>query len=445
MAHFRVGELDGVSLEMDKWKIILENAGHDVYYVAGTLGSSDGYKIPELGLDYEPSLKIFKNAFIELSDYETAYDFKKEIQLIVEKTKLKLQKFIDRHKIEFIIPNNIFSLPLNISATIALYQVIDSNRLHGVSHNHDFYWESRKYNPTIPLIQQYLDHLFPPVDLPLLKHVVINRLAQKQLKERKNIESTVVPNVFYFSEPPWKIDNFNRDLREKIGVGENDILVLQATRVVKRKGIELAIDLIHELNKPKNLSKLREKPLYNGRQFNNKIIFILPNLIEDTDYAEKLETKLRKFKIKYSFCNEYFASERTSTPRKRYSLWDSYVHADLVTYPSLHEGWGNQFLEAVKAKLPIILYEYDVYKSDIGCEGFKTISFGSNIVDKDKDGLVSVSSEIMERAAEETIRVLTEPIFREKMVEQNFQVGLEKFSLRALAKYIQPLIPSSLS
>ena len=98
----------------------------------------------------------------------------------------------------------------------------------------------------------------------------------------------------------------------------------------------------------------------------------------------------------------------------------------------------------MKAKLPIILFEYDVYKSDIGCEGFKTISFGSDIVDIDEDGLVSVAPEIMQNAVDETIKALTEPAFREKIVEQNFQIGLEKFSLKALSKYILPLISSSL-
>ena len=31
MTHFRVGETDGVSLEMDKWKTVLERNGHTVF------------------------------------------------------------------------------------------------------------------------------------------------------------------------------------------------------------------------------------------------------------------------------------------------------------------------------------------------------------------------------------------------------------------------------
>ncbi len=442
MVHFRVGELDGVSLEMDKWKTVLQKAGHEVFYAAETVGSTDGYQIPEIGLNYQPSLKIRKNAFDKFSDYESELDFKEEIQKCVDKTMIKLQKFIDTYEINYIIPNNMFSLPLNLPATIALYRVIKNNNLHGVSHNHDFYWERDWCKPTRRFIQQYLDQLFPPIDLPNLKHAVINSLAQTQLEHRKNLKSTVIPNVFYFSEPAWEIDDFNKDLREKIEVGENDILILQATRIVQRKGIELAIDLLNELNKPEYLDELRAKPLYNGKLFehDNKIVFIFPNLIEDPNYKEKIENKLKKHKIMYRFCNDYFASERIPGPEKKFSLWDSYAHSDLVTYPSLQEGWGNQFLEAVKAKLPIILFEYDVYRADIGIKGFDTISLGFDIIDKDEEGLVCVSQEKIQEAAKKVIRALTDPEYRNKLVENNFQIGVEKFSLEALSEYILPLV-----
>jgi len=45
---------------------------------------------------------------------------------------------------------------------------------------------------------------------------------------------------------------------------------------------------------------------------------------------------------------------------KKYSLWDCYAYSSVVLYPSLWEGFGNQFLEAVFAKKPIVSYEYPV-------------------------------------------------------------------------------------
>lgn len=48
LIHYRVGETDGVSLEMDKWKKVLEKQGHNVMYIAGSQGTSKAIIIPEL-------------------------------------------------------------------------------------------------------------------------------------------------------------------------------------------------------------------------------------------------------------------------------------------------------------------------------------------------------------------------------------------------------------
>ena len=73
MVHFRVGELDGVSLEMDKWKQVLESKfKYKVIYLAGSLGQAEGYMIPELALDFQDSLVIRRNAFDVLSDYSVS-------------------------------------------------------------------------------------------------------------------------------------------------------------------------------------------------------------------------------------------------------------------------------------------------------------------------------------------------------------------------------------
>ena len=36
LLHFRVFQTDGVSLEMDKWRIVLERLGHKVVYISGS-------------------------------------------------------------------------------------------------------------------------------------------------------------------------------------------------------------------------------------------------------------------------------------------------------------------------------------------------------------------------------------------------------------------------
>lgn len=444
LVHFRVGELDGVSLEMEKWRIVLERQfGHKVTFLAGFIGQSKGYVIPEFALDYKPSILIFNNAFSQLKDFDSGNALGDEIKRQVTHIKPKIHEFVDNYNIDFIIPNNLFSLPLNIPASLALLEVLKERSLPGINHNHDFYWERTAYTPTCPAIQNYLTKFFPP-NLPLLKQVVINSLAKHSLKKRRGIESTVVPNVFYFEENNWVKDDYNSDLRKALAIETNDIIFLQATRIIERKGIELMIDLISELNQTENLERLREKPLYDGRKFgsNNKIILVMPNLIEDNDYKMKLEAKTKKLSVEYRFCNTFFAHERCQDEEqlKKYSLWDSYVHSDIISYPSLLEGWGNQFLEGIKAKLPIVIFEYEVYKKDIGLLGFETISLGSEIQGKDENSLVCIPKRTIKDASQTVIEYLQNTRVRQKTVDTNYKIGLDKLSLTALGDYLGPFL-----
>ena len=281
--------------------------------------------------------------------------------------------------------------------------------------------------------------------MPNFEHVVINSIAQFNLRKRRGIESTVVPNVFDFKERIWVKDEYNSDLRETLGINENDIIFLQPSQILETKGIELAIDLINELNQTGNLQRLRDKPLYNGRKFglSSKIILVMPNSIQDFIYQIRLEKKLQQLNIEYRFCDDYFAQYRyQSRETKNYSLWDIYVHSDMITYPSLVEGWGDQFLVAINAKIPVCLFEYDVYKQDIGPLGFETISLGSEIKEKDEFGLVHVSNDVIKDASQKVIPFLQDAKFREEAVEKNYQIGLEKLSLKALGNYIEPLLKS---
>lgn len=50
-----------------------------------------------------------------------------------------------------------------------------------------------------------------------------------------------------FDSTEGQLDEYNRDLRARIGLKPNDIFILQATRIVTRKAIELAIDLVRAL------------------------------------------------------------------------------------------------------------------------------------------------------------------------------------------------------
>jgi glycosyltransferase involved in cell wall biosynthesis len=442
LCHFRVGETDGVSLEMEKWKKVLEEMGHNVYLLAGSLGTTEGYVIPELHYRHEENDRFVKNAYVKLEDYESEEEFKEAVMRFAEKIEEGLTKFVKDNSIDVLVPNNIWSLGWGIPAAIAFYNVSKKLGIKCVAHHHDFYWEREKYsNPTCSFIKEVLDKYFPP-KIDNIKHVVINKIAQEEMKKRKGLESTIVPNVFDFNVPVWEKDDYNKDLRQRIGLQENDIMILQATRIAERKAIELAIDVVGELLKEENLNKLYTTPLFNGRRFSkeNRIVLVLAGLPEsEGNYVDLLKERAKRKNVELLFINDIIEHSRCEiNGNKCYSLWDAYVFADLITYPSILEGWGNQFLEGLFAKKPMVVYEYPVYRTDIKERGFNVISLGDTYT-LDENGLVKIDDEIIKKAAKECIKLLTDEGYRSQFVEENYKIGKEYFSYESLGRLLSQL------
>jgi len=158
------------------------------------------------------------------------------------------------------------------------------------------------------------------------------------------------------------------------------------------------------------------------------------------DYVERLKTRAEENNVELLFVNNLVEHLRcTKNNNKIYSLWDTYVFADIITYPSIQEGWGNQFLEGLFAKKPILVFEYDVYKEDIKEKGFKVISLGDKY-EFDKYSLAKVGKEVIKRAAGECIKLLIDKDCREKMVEENFQLGREFLSYKSLEEKLKRII-----
>ena len=321
-------------------------------------------------------------------------------------------------------------------------------KIPALAHNHDFYFERTDgYALTCGTAAELADYYLPPRD-PLAKHVVINSLAQQKLLERKGITSTIIPNVFDFEMPGWSKDDYNQDFRSRIGVRDQDILILQATRLVSRKGIELAIDFVKALDEPHRREQLAKRGLYDGRKFSadSRIVFVLAGYAQDDvtgRYKQQLAHKADDVGVEAVFIEEIVGESRQkSGENKVYSLWDTYVHADFVTYPSLWEGWGNQLLEAVRAKLPIMLFEYPVYVADIKDKGLDVISLGDQISGRDNHNLAQVNPKIIQAAADQAINLLTNKTLRENTVEHNFKVCKKHFSMDALAIYLEQSMKS---
>jgi glycosyltransferase involved in cell wall biosynthesis len=446
--HYQVGRTDGVSLELEKWVQVLEEMGHTVHLCAGDLGRAKGTLIEKMYHHLPEIERLYRNTFVKLEDYSPE-EYATALGEWAADLKNEFRDFILRKGIDFIVAENVWSVAANPAVAMALEEIRVELDLPAVAHNHDFYWERKgRREWSHPRAKEILAHYLPPRD-PKIKQVVINSLAQTELEKRTGLHAVVVPNVFDFHTPAWEVDEYNNDLRERIGLRERDLVLLQATRIVPRKGIELAIDLTRALDNPRRRSVLQDRGLFDGRSFSaaDRIVLVLAGYARDDStgtYKDKLARKAKEEGIEIRFIGDMIGATRDiQEGKKLYSLWDTYTAADMVTYPSLWEGWGNQFLEAIKARLPVVLFEYPVYKSDIKDKGFQVISLGDQLKGVDKNGLVQMDQTLLDRAADQAVEALMDPFRRNEMVNANWEIAQEHYSHPALRKILEPLFEGS--
>jgi glycosyltransferase involved in cell wall biosynthesis len=118
-------------------------------------------------------------------------------------------------------------------------------------------------------------------------------------------------------------------------------------------------------------------------------------------------------------------SRGTINEHKIYSLWDAYLNSDLITYPSLYEGFGNALLESIYVGKLTVINRYPVYNADIKPIGFEFIEL---------DGFVN------EKSVQETQILLNSPDEVAKITKKNYQLAQEHFSLEVLELKLKELL-----
>ena len=405
----RLAGTDGVSLEVAKWVRVLQRMGHETFYCAGELGgyAADGTLIPKSHFLHEDIQRINARGFGQNADKDPRR-LLHEIGLLTSELHDPLDEFVQANRLDLIIIQNALAIPMNLPLGVCLTDLIAETGIPAIAHHHDFYWERERYQTNS--ILDFLDTYFPP-DLPIIRHVTINTIARQRLKQRRGIDSTVIPNVFDFATPPPALDDYNRDFRQALRLAPSEPLILQPTRVIQRKGIELAVELVSRLG----LSPQR--------------LFITHSAgDEGFAYWHWVEREARMMSVSLELIDSMIGDERgQSNGKRKYSLADAYLNADLITYPSIYEGFGNALIEAVYYKRPVVVNRYPVYNSDIRPLGFQFIEL---------DGFVD------DRAVEQSIQIIKHPEDATEMVERNFTLAREHFSLETLEVKLKRVLAS---
>ncbi len=396
---------DGVSLETEKWAKILKRMGYEDFYFCG-LSDRDPEKtmvVPEAHFEH-PTIVDIQNRCFKV--YKRTSELTGEIHSVRRRLKSALYRFVKKFNIDLIIAENCLAIPMNIPLGLALTEFIAETGIPTIAHHHDFYWERPRFY--VNAVSDLLRMAFPPT-LPSIQHVVINSEADRELSYRTGLSPVVVPNVLDFKKDPPGINHYNSDVREAFGLAEDDIFIMQPTRVVARKGIEHTIEVVSRLKNPKAKLVITHSTTDEGDAYEKRI----------RSYAEYLGVPLI---IK----PEIIGDKRGRTPdgRKIYTLWDVYPHADLITYPSTYEGFGNAFIEAIYFKKPILVNRYSIYVMDIKPLGFDVIEMEGYVTD---------------RVIEEIKSILKNPDSYKPRAEKNFQLAKRFFSYEVVRRKLRSI------
>ncbi len=352
----RFAGTDGVSLETQKWVEVLRAKGCDIYYMAGELDTEPeiSHLVPKAYFQHEEILEVQRPLF---SEKRRRRAITQKIHSLKEELRDAIQSFFEKFHFDILVVQNALAIPVNIPLGLALTEFIIESGIPAIAHHHDFYWERQRFHSFAAM--DYLKAAFPPHQ-PNIQHVVINSLAGLELARRTGASWTLVPNIMDFKILPQEIDDYNRDLRKEIGLDDDSHIILQPTRLVSRKGIETSIELVNRLQLPKCALVIPHEAGDEGFSYRQRV----------EDYAKFMGVDLR-------LIHDRIAKKRGAGTdgRKQYTLWDVYPHADLISYPSIYEGYGNAFVEAIYFRKPILVNRYQIFEADIEPKGFEVISF----------------------------------------------------------------------
>jgi len=403
----RIGGVDGVALETEKWIDILNKLGHEVFIMSGEFES---WKMDRKHHTLFPALSFFsaeaeweqRKAFFEPD--EDPNPLLEHIDRWSDMIEKRLLRWVKAKKIEVILSENASALPCQLSMGVAIKKLIKRTGLPIVTHDHDFHWErGERYMSVHPEVNQYVNENFPLL-LPDVRHAVINTFGVETFKNRFGRKALLVPNVMDFNRPYGIPTPENEFFLRDVGVREGEIALLQVTRIVRRKGIETAISLIDKLNDDKL------KLVITGNNHDD----------ENKEYYNELIDQIHDLNLSRQVI---FASHKVTDHK---DLSDVYAHGRACTYFSTYEGFGNAFVECVLAKKPIFVNNYKpVYMQDIGNKGFETVMIEDSHLTDDK--------------VKQMAEIIYDPVRCREIGEYNFEVGKKHFSYEVLEQKLNTL------
>ena len=422
----KLGDVDGVSLEVNKWIHILSELGHEIFTISGEYLNPlvEIHPQAQIVLDKirfdSPQQKHYESMlFPHLSknppqfNGETKDSLLDELNLEGRKVALEIFEHIQRNNIDVIIAQNTNAMPMTLLGGLGIYELATKQRMATIFHHHDFWWERSRFSQNH--IETLLTRIMPPADIGT-EHVVLSSYAAHILRSLKRVQPKVIPNCEDFDHVTV-LDEYNSNFRRDLGFKENDILIVQPTRIVRRKRIEDSVELVGRLQD--KYPHLRARLHY--------IVSLYQGDEHDEHYVEEIKALAEEKAVPLHLIHDRVSSLRNSNGRgeRMYTNRDVLANADLVTYLPVWEGFGNALLESIAAGKPLVTTTYLVYKTDIKVTGFKNVEIRDFY---DEDGKLVIP----DKALDEIYYLMTHPKEREQITQANFDIAKREFGFDTL-------------
>jgi hypothetical protein len=376
-----------------------------------------------------------------------------------------IKKFIRDNKIDLLIAHNT-SHPYNFITAVGLGYFIEEIRSNGYIWPkvmvwwHDSFFERKIFSNPNSVIKKYLKYLPGTyVDgIAFINHQQVDlakRLFREYNAEKLDLffsdRTTIVPNT---SDIPWDwaksdwegdepvhppLDNYNDYFMVNVGLEEaiekrgfsmdETAILLQHTRVVPRKRIEVAIEFAFRLEKKYRRENIRKciAILVSGHSGDEQVEY--KKFLED--YFNTRESENPDANVVLIFGEDIILSHRDIIVDKKYYKFTEIpsivaAYGGIGTYFSEVEGYGNNLLEMISNGLPVVINKYDVYKEEIEPLGFDLPS-----IEK-----LEVTDEVIDKA----FKILQDDRERNRVVKHNLEVLHQKLDHRIIAEKLEPLI-----
>jgi len=416
-----------------------------------------------------------------------------EVLLLTE----TLADCVEKNSITLLYVINVCSNPGNVSLALATVLVSEYWGIPVINNNHDFYWdggnrrediekqnlkpgprdffftnahvgeffstlevlfpwESRSWM-TVNINENQIRHVIEvnghnPANVSLLGTVVdtsgfepiskresINTLLQIGLIFKNKVHSIgdVLKNKSDFKSEPFLCGNSPEDDFDFVN---NNILMLQPTRIISRKRIEINFKLIAKLLQEKDfISKFKENPL-----LKISVIISGPIPVGQQDYFYRLLEKFSVFmkgipvefrsKIYLGFLFSAFdTAEYKGKHKNPIGITDQYKAASLILLPSESEGRGLPLIEAAAAGKPVFCHRYEpeqVYSEVIG----------EHLDESQRLRVLEFKKDIPDVLVRNTVQRLFYPQDSIEDVEHNEKVIKSRYNIEILKRDLETIL-----